>query len=67
MRTSILHQYKIARFKELSLEIYQDVYFDMCDKFAVPNKETERKAKVRAMIATRKANQIILCNFIQRI
>jgi len=65
MRTSILHQYKIARFKELALEIYQDVYFDMCDKFATPNKETERKAK--AMIAARKANQIILCNFIQRI
>lgn len=64
MKTSTLHQYKIAHFRGLAYELIAHHLFDLCKNFKKPTKEIETKAKVKAMITARKAGSIFLVNLI---
>jgi hypothetical protein len=64
MKTLTLHQYRIARFEEWALELVQMCYFDMAEKYKMPDKTIERKAKIKAAMKCRESGNITLYNYV---
>jgi hypothetical protein len=67
MKTLTLHQYRTARFEEWALELVQMCYFDMAEKYMLPDEGVMKKAKIKAALSCRKAGNITLYNYVLKL